>query len=196
MRLVLASASPRRRDLLQMLGLRDFRVVPADTDETVPPLPPDESVMTIAAVKARAVAPQCAPDELIIAADTLVYQDGRALGKPENEADAARMLRQLSGAEHTVYTGVALIRNGRETAFYEKTRVFFRDMTDAEIYAYIASGEPMDKAGAYGAQGLGAVFIRRIDGDFFNVMGLPLCRLVTALGEFGATLPILADHQN
>ncbi len=191
MRLVLASASPRRRDLVKMLGFEDFIIRPADTDENSPALPPEESVRHIALQKARKAAEGCREDDLVLAADTLVYLDGSALGKPESQADAKNMLRRLSGVSHTVFTGVALIKPGREETFYEQTRVFFRPISEQEISAYVKTGEPMDKAGAYGAQGLGAVFIERIDGDFFNVMGLPLCRLVPMLRAFGAELPAL-----
>jgi septum formation protein len=191
MRLVLASSSPRRLELIRMLGFRDFRVLPADIDEDGPTADPTETVRHIALKKARKAAEACDEDELIIAADTLVYLDGEALGKPKSEAEAESMLRRLSGVGHTVYTGMALCLAGREETFSEETRVYFRKMSDGEIRAYVKTGEPMDKAGAYGAQGLGAVFIERIDGDFFNVMGLPVCRLVTALRGFGASPPPL-----
>lgn len=188
MGIVLASSSPRRRELLQMLGVGDFEVIPAEVDEAVPDMAPDEAVIYIAQSKARKVAAVCPAGDLIIAADTLVYLDGEAIGKPETGSEAADILRRLSGARHTVYTGVAIVKDGRETAFAEKTDVFFREMLEDEIEAYIKTGEPMDKAGAYGAQGRGAVFIKRIEGDFFNVMGLPVCRLVTTLRDFGTEL--------
>ena len=188
MRLVLASASPRRRELMKMLGFTDFQVLPADTDEESPDMMPGDSVQHIALQKARKTAQRCSDDALIIAADTLVYLDGKALGKPADEAEAETMLRSLSGVGHSVFTGVALLQSGREVTFSEMTRVFFRELSDDEIRAYVKTGEPMDKAGAYGAQGLGAVFIERIDGDFFNVMGLPLCRLVTMLRSLGIDL--------
>lgn len=191
MGVILASSSPRRRELLEMLGVRGFRVIPAEVDETIPDAAPDISVQHIAQLKARKVAEGCATDDLIIAADTLVYLDGEALGKPESAQEAQNMLRRLSGTVHTVYTGVALIKNGCESSFAERTDVFFREMSDEEIDSYIKTGEPMDKAGAYGAQGKGAMFIRRIEGDFFNVMGLPVCRLVTELRRFGADLTAL-----
>ena len=190
MGVVLASASPRRREILEMLGVRDFAVIPAEVDEAIPDLMPEEAVIHIAQLKARKVAEVCSSDDLIIAADTLVYLDGVALGKPESVADAENMLRRLSGAKHTVYTGVTIIQNGNEMTFAEKTEVFFRQISQEEIEAYIRTGEPMDKAGAYGAQGRGAVFISRIEGDFFNVMGLPVCQLVTTLRRFGAELPV------
>lgn len=190
MGVVLASSSPRRRELLEMLGVTEYEIIPAQVDETLPDLSPEEAVIYLARLKARTVADSCPPDRLVIAADTLVFLDGEALGKPESTAEAKAMLRRLSGRQHTVYTGVAVMENDRALAFAEKTDVFFRELEDVEIDAYIKTGEPMDKAGAYGAQGRGAVFIRRIDGDFFNVMGLPVCRLVTELRCFGATLPL------
>lgn len=190
MGIVLASASPRRRELLEMLGIRDFRIIPADTGEEMPAKTPDETVQHIALKKARKVSSVCSESDLIIAADTLVFLNGEALGKPENEADAKNMLLRLSHTRHSVYTGVALLKNGREMTFAEKTDVIFRELSEAEILTYIKTGEPLDKAGSYGAQGLGAVFIERIEGDFFNVMGLPLCRLVTTLRQFGFELPV------
>ncbi len=191
MNLVLASASPRRRELLRMLGFKDFKILPADVDEDIPEMTPEESVRHIALQKARKTAENCRGNDLIIAADTLVFSDGEALGKPKSASDAQDMLRHLSGAGHAVYTGVALSLDGREVTFFEKTRVFFRELSEDEINAYIKTGEPMDKAGAYAAQGLGAAFIERIEGDFFNVMGLPLCSLVTMLRRFSVELPAL-----
>jgi septum formation protein len=193
MGIVLASASPRRRELLEMLGFRDYRIIPADTEEILPELPPEDTVQAIALEKARAVAYTCGRENLILAADTLVYLDGKALGKPADASEAERMLRRLSGKKHTVFTGVALVCGERELTFSEASDVIFRDMTDQEISAYVRTGEPMDKAGAYGVQGCGAVFIRRIDGDFFNVMGLPLCKLVMMLREFGIELPMMQN---
>jgi septum formation protein len=188
MRIILASASPRRRELLEMLGLRDFLIVPAETDEETNRSGPEDAVRHIALLKARKVAGGFPSDALVLAADTLVYLNGKALGKPADKEEAGAMLRRLSGARHTVYTGVAAIKDGRELTFAEGTDVFFRTMTQAEIDSYVRTGEPMDKAGAYGAQGRGAVYIERIEGDFFNVMGLPLCRLVTELRNFGIDL--------
>lgn len=188
MGIILASASPRRRELLQMLGVSDLKVIPADTNEEVSAPSPEETVQAIALQKAKAVAAAAGTGDIVIAADTLVYHGQKALGKPKNSEEAFLMLRALSGCRHAVYTGVALVQGVRELAFSEKTDVFFRELSDGEIRAYINTGEPMDKAGAYGAQGRGAVFIERIDGDFFNVMGLPLCRLVLMLRGFGVDL--------
>jgi septum formation protein len=193
MGIVLASASPRRRELLEMLGLKNLKIIPADTAEIVSGATPEDTVRMIALEKAQAVAAALPATELVIAADTLVYLDGEALGKPGDASEAFRMLKRLSGACHSVYTGVALVYQGRELTFAEKTDVYFRDMSDAEITGYIKTGEPTDKAGAYGAQGLGAVYIRRIDGDFFNVMGLPLCRLVVSLRQLGIDLAAGAE---
>ena len=189
MSLVLASASPRRRELLEMLGVRDFIIMPAPGDEDAPQgLPPAETVCRIALSKARAVAALRPPEDVIIAADTLVYLDEKPLGKPADEAEAAAMLARLSGRTHTVYTGLAVISGAREVTRAEPTHVHFRDLSPEEIAAYIRTKEPMDKAGAYGAQGRGAVFIRGIEGDFFNVVGLPLCLLSEILDEFGVKL--------
>ncbi|MDR0862120.1 MAG: Maf family protein [Oscillospiraceae bacterium] len=196
MRLILASASPRRRELLAMLGLA-FEVIPARGDEVAAQGSPAETVKSIALGKAREVwarevwarenQANSQADVLVIAADTLVFSEGGALGKPRDALDAADMLARLSGREHEVYTGFAVLgKSGRETrevARYERTVVRFRELRDDEIAAYVATGEPLDKAGAYGAQGLGALFIERLDGDFFNVMGLPLCALAAVLRD-------------
>ena len=188
MRIILASSSPRRRDLLGMLGVRDLVIAPADGEPGLPDTEPHDAVITVAAYKARRAYDPRYYDDVLIAADTAVYLDGRALGKPEDSDEARKMLRLLSGREHTVYTGVAVVYKGREYTAFEKTKVRFRDISDDEIAAYVQTGEPMDKAGAYGAQGRGAVFIEGIEGDFFNVVGLPLCRLDRILREIGVRL--------
>ena len=186
MGIVLASGSPRRRELLDMIGIGDFIVIADESAEIVPPgLSPEETVCSIALGKAKNVSLFCNDDDIIIAADTLVYLDGRPLGKPDGPECAGEMLRQLSGRRHTVYTGVAILRGDVNTTEVVKTDVYFREISDSEICDYVESGEPLDKAGAYGAQGRGSVFVERIDGDFFNVMGLPLCRLSIMLREFG-----------
>ena len=189
MALVLASASPRRKELLEMLGLSGFDVIPAPGGEEKPPagLSPAETVRYIALGKARSVA-AIRPDDTVIAADTLVFLGDEHLGKPADEEDARRMLRALSGRGHTVYTGIAVISGGVEKTRAVATDVFFRELSEDEIERYVESGEPMDKAGAYGAQGRAAVFIRRIDGDFFNVVGLPLCALSELLDGYGVVL--------
>jgi len=169
-----------------MLGFEDFSVIPAGDLEIIREgLTPDETVCEIALGKAREVRTKTEGDSLIIAADTLVFLDGSFLGKPADKDGAKLMLKALSGRKHTVYTAVAIIRGGMELCESEASDVYFRELSESEIEAYIATGEPMDKAGAYGAQGLGALFVRRIEGDFFNVMGLPVCRLGLMLKEFG-----------
>ena len=188
MSIILASGSPRRRELLEMLGLA-FEVRPARGGEHPPEhAGPEETVLVLSEAKAREVAEHSGPENVIVAADTIVWLDGKLLGKPHDEADAARMLRALSGREHEVWTGVALIRGAERVSGAEQTYVKFRDLTDGEITAYIATGEPMDKAGAYGAQGYASLFVEGIRGDFFNVMGLPLCRLGKMLGKLGVKL--------
>lgn len=189
MNIVLASASPRRRELMEMLGVKNLKILPARGEE----IPPEhasgpELVQALALTKAREVAAQCAAEDVVIGADTIVWVDGRAFGKPRDEAEAARMLRRLSGDCHTVYTGVAVLRGGTGCVSCEESRVWFRELSDEEIGRYIATGEPMDKAGAYGAQGRGALFVRAIEGDFFNVMGLPLCLLGQMLKKQGVEL--------
>jgi len=189
MEIVLASGSPRRRELLEMLGVSNMKIIPARGEEVAPAgLPPQELVMCLASAKGREVAALCDPDDLIIAADTIVWHEGRVYGKPHSRRQAEEMLRALSGKSHQVYTGVSVIRRGRELRDYEMSRVHFRPLDDGEIARYIDTGEPMDKAGAYGAQGKAALFVRGIDGDFFNVMGLPLCRLGQMLKEQGVVL--------
>ena len=189
MNFVLASGSPRRLELLKMIGLENFRVIPDTTDEELPPgLSPGETVCEIALQKAKNVSLSCGRDDLIIAADTLVFLDGQPLGKPDNEQVAAGMLKELSGRRHTVFTGVAILCGGIHITGAEVTDVYFREIEDDEIDAYVKTGEPMDKAGSYGAQGRGAVFIERLEGDFFNVMGLPLCRLSKMLKEMGVVI--------
>jgi len=183
--IILASASPRRKELLSLIGIHDFEVIPSQKEEDpATGLSPAETVMALSLAKARDIAETHGGD-LVIAADTLVCLDGALLGKPRDRESAREMLRALSGAKHTVYTGVAICRGGDELVEHEATDVYFRPMTDGEIENYIDSGEPMDKAGAYGAQGLGSVFVRKIDGDFFNVMGLPVHRLCLMLRRFG-----------
>lgn len=189
MDIVLASASPRRRELLSMLGVENFRVIPALGEEIAEPgLSPDALVCALSLAKAQEVAAQCPETSLVIAADTVVALDGQIMGKPADKQDAFRMLSSLSGRAHTVYTGVTVLLGGRVLTAAEQTCVRFREMSAREIRAYIDTGEPMDKAGAYGAQGLGALFVEGIEGDFFNVMGLPLCRLSKMLEKLGVNL--------
>ena len=187
MSIVLASASPRRRELLEMMGL-EFEIVPAKDELDAEGLPPAEAVAKIALGKAMSVANLRAENDLVIAADTLVCLDGELLGKPKDEAEAFAMLKKLSGNEHQVYTGVAVSQGDKSVSCAEMTKVRFCRMSDEDIKNYIATFEPMDKAGAHGIQGKGAVFIEGIEGDYFNVMGLPLHRLSLMLKEFGFSL--------
>ena len=186
-RIVLASASPRRRELLQQIGITDFVIRVSDAREDYPAeLAPAQIVEYISREKAQAVV--CAPDEIVIAADTMVFLDQARLGKPADEADALRMLTALQGRRHTVRTGVTVRQGERYLTESEATVVEFRPASQSELRAYIATGEPMDKAGAYGAQGKGALLVRRLEGDFFNVMGLPVLRLSRMLEQFGIHL--------
>ena len=178
--LLLASASPRRRELLTALGLT-FSVKVSDADESVPEgTPSREAVEIVARRKAAAVAEGADPDTIVIAADTTVDLEGRAFGKPTDDGDAIRMLRALSGRSHFVFTGVAVAYRGRMLSDSDATAVLFRELTQEEIEAYVATGEPRDKAGAYGIQGKGGALVARIHGAFDNVVGLP-CRLVDRL---------------
>jgi septum formation protein len=182
LKIILASASPRRRDLMRNAGL-DFEVCPSDGPEVFDDrLTVEKAVENLACQKARSVAEKH-PGACVVGADTVVLLDGKILGKPRDEADAARMLKLLSGKTHKVCTGVCIIKNGKENAFTEETAVEFYPLTDEEIDNYVASGEPMDKAGAYGIQGLGCVNIKGIQGDYFNVVGLPVARVVRTIRE-------------
>lgn len=171
--LVLASASPRRKELLQLAGL-EFTCAPADTPESVPEgILPEDIPEYLAVCKAEAVQKQY-PDAVILGADTLVELDGIILGKPGDERSAFHMLRRLSGKTHHVYTGVCILSGEEKESFTTCTKVEFYSLTDEEIWEYIHTGEPMDKAGAYGIQGRGALLVKRIQGDFYTVMGLPI----------------------
>ena len=182
--LILASSSPRRRELLGLLGLSP-EVIPADIDESwTPGEAPIPHAERLARTKAGVIAAR-RPDVAVIAADTIVVIDGEILGKPADAADAAAMLRRLSGREHVVHTAIAVAYRNDTASAVESTRVWFRPLSDDAIAAYVATGEPMDKAGAYGIQGYGAVIVERIDGDYFTVMGLGLGRLVGLLGAVG-----------
>lgn len=187
--IVLASGSPRRQELLRRVGLTDFDVVVPRADETYPAgLSPRDTVAHIARKKAEAAKALTAPGDLVITADTMVFLEAERLGKPRGEADALRMLTALAGRRHTVCTGVTVRQGDKYKCFTASTDVYFRSASERELRAYVASGEPMDKAGAYGIQGLGALLVERVDGDFFNVMGLPLLALSQALREFGIDL--------
>jgi septum formation protein len=183
-RVVLASASPRRRELLELIGI-PYTAVPADIDESiVGDESPQVHAERLALGKAEVVA-ALHPGALVIAADTIVVLDGQIMGKPRTEDDAHRMLSALNGATHTVVTGIACAFAGKLESSVDDVSVTFRRLSDHEIREYIATGEPMDKAGAYGIQGYGATIVRRIDGDFFAVMGLSLVRLVEVMQRLG-----------
>lgn len=189
MSIILASQSPRRRQLLGQIGLDHFIVRPARGEEVMDPaLSPAQLVEELSRQKAREVAGASDPGDLVIAADTVVAIDGRVLGKPHDREGACAMLSALSGREHTVYTGVTVCRDDRMLTQHEATQVRFRSLSPREIRAYVDSGEPMDKAGAYGVQELGALLVEGIRGDYFNVVGLPLCRLGQMLSQFGVEL--------
>jgi septum formation protein len=197
-RVVLASASPRRRQLLDLIGIA-HEVRPANIDETMRPREaPRRHAERLAREKASAVAKRD-PDLITIGADTIVVVNRTVLGKPRDAGDAARMLALLSGREHVVTTAVAVARGKKLRSAVEEVRVKFRRLRDEEIEAYIATGEPMDKAGAYGIQGYGATIVERIEGDYFAVMGLPIVRLIALLRDvgvqyrFGSISTTLAD---
>ena len=169
--LILASASPRRREILKQVGI-DFTVIPSTKEEVITKQEPKDAVMELALQKAEDVAGRADGDCMVIGADTVVAMEGSILGKPEDKDDAARMLRMLSGSRHQVYTGVACICGEKKHVFYEETSVFFYP------------GEPMDKAGAYGIQGRAARFIRGIEGDYYNVVGFPVARFLQVLKKW------------
>ena len=186
MLLILASASPRRKELLALFGV-PFVIRAADIDETMDPAKaPFDEVSRVSRLKALAVPHE--PEDVVVAADTIVVCQGRVLGKPHDETEAAAMLRLLSGRDHQVMTGCTVLRGGQCETFTEVTDLHFRPLSEKEIARYIASGEPMDKAGAYGIQGGAALFCERLSGDYYNVMGLPVCRL-------GQTLRKLAPEK-
>ncbi len=181
MALILASQSPRRQSLLALFHI-PFAVRVADIDEHMDPAKPlSQEVGRVSRAKAEAV--PHAPEDVVIAADTIVVCGGQMLGKPKDTQDAFRMLRLLSGQTHRVMTGMTVLHNGQAVVCTEETAVHFRPLTDGEIQSYIRTGEPMDKAGAYGIQGGGALFVDRLEGDYYNVMGLPVCRLSQILRE-------------
>lgn len=191
MQLILASQSPRRRELLGLFGI-PFTVRCADIDETMDPAkPPAEEVARVSLAKAMAIPRQ--PEDVVIAADTVVVLGGQVLGKPRDEAHAVQMLTALSGRDHQVMTGMAVLRGDRVITDTQITDIHFRALSQKEIRAYVATGEPMDKAGAYGIQGGAALFAERLQGDYYNVMGLPVCRLYQLLFEIAPE--IMEDTQ-
>lgn len=176
--LILASKSPRREELLKIIS-EDFVIKTANVDETLPDgISPKDAVMYLSSIKAE---PFENDEDTVIGADTVVAIDGKILGKPNDSEDARRMLKLLSGREHSVFTGVTVIKPNEKKTFACETKVKFFDLTDDEINEYIASGECNDKAGAYGIQGLGSLFVEKINGDYFNVVGLPVSVLARAL---------------
>ena len=186
MNLILASASPRRQELLKLFGL-PFTVRVADIDETMDlTKAPFDEVGRVSKAKALAIPRE--NDDIVIAADTIVVCEGKTLGKPRDAEDAKAMLRLLSGRDHQVMTGCTLLRGEKSETFTEVTHIHFRPLTENEIARYVASGEPMDKAGSYGIQGGAALFCTHMVGDYYNVMGLPVCRLGIALGQIAPDL--------
>ncbi len=194
MRVILASSSPRRLQLLQQIGI-EAKVRPAAFDELSAGKMADEVVLANAVGKCQAVCAACGDKVPVIAADTVVVLDNQILGKPKDAADAVRMLTELSGRTHKVLTGVAVSFDGRQLAEVCETEVIFRTLTAAEIADYVATGEPLDKAGAYGIQGRGAVFVEKINGCYNNVVGLPLTRLHLMLAKLGVDGNAAKDNQ-
>ncbi|MDL2233666.1 Maf family protein [Ruminococcaceae bacterium OttesenSCG-928-L11] len=183
---ILASESPRRRELMTRIAA-DFLAVAADVDETIAPgTHPEQAVKDLALRKAMALRPDY-PDTAIIGADTVVALDDVILGKPRDTAHAGEMLRALSGRRHLVYTGVAIVKHNKVINYAVSTAVWFRPLDEAEITAYVDSGEPMDKAGAYGIQGKGGLFVSKIEGDYYNVVGFPICAIAQSLKELDET---------
>ena len=188
--LILASGSPRRRELMSQVGL-DFTVVTSDADENIKEMEPEDYVRELSSAKAQSVLEQYADKEdsvIVIGADTIVYHKGEILTKPKNEEDAFRILKSLEGQIHQVYTGVTICSAHKNVSFYEKTDVWVYDMTDEEIRDYISTGEPMDKAGSYGIQGLFGIYVKGINGDYNNVVGLPVARLFYEMKKSGINL--------
>ncbi len=187
-RIVLASKSPRRQELLHRMGIDEFTILVPEADESYPEgLSPEEVVSHISRTKALAARDIALSDDVIITADTMVFLDDQRLGKPRDEAEALQMLTALSGRSHTVCTGVTVVQGDHILTRAQSTAVHFREASQAELLGYIRSGEPMDKAGSYAVQGLGALLVKGIEGDFFNVMGLPLLLLSEMLQQFGFT---------
>lgn len=185
--LILASKSPRRIELLKLAGF-NYEIIPAISEEkTDPLLTPCETVVNLACQKAAEVSASH-PDDIVIGADTVVVYDNEIMGKPADCDDAFRMLKKLSGNIHSVYTGVCIRKGNNQRAFFEETKVEFYPLSDNEIREYIETGEPMDKAGAYGIQEKGSLLVKRIDGDYFNVVGLPLSRFVREFKAFNTEI--------
>ncbi|SFB16223.1 MULTISPECIES: nucleoside triphosphate pyrophosphatase [unclassified Bacillus (in: firmicutes)] len=187
-RLILASSSPRRKELLENLHLT-FEISSSDVDESFDAeMTPAEVVKMLAKRKAQKVF-ESNPDAFVIGSDTVVVSDELILGKPETESEAIEMLKRLSGKTHSVFTGVAILSPIKNTEFYEKTDVMFWELTDEEIRSYVQSGEPFDKAGGYGIQGFGSMLVKKISGDYFAVVGLPVSRTLRELQQAGYKYP-------
>ena len=185
MNLILASQSPRRKELMGLFHV-PFTVRAADIDETMDSgRSPYDEVARVSRLKAEATPRE--PDDVVIAADTIVVCDGKVLGKPKDEADAVAMLRLLSGRDHQVMTGMTVLRGGEAVTHTEVTDIHFRNLSEQEIVSYVRTGEPMDKAGSYAIQGGAALFCERMDGDYYNVVGLPVCRLGQILRRMAIT---------
>lgn len=187
--IILASASPRRKEILHKTGL-PFRIVVSNYHEEIDhTMNPRALARLLSLKKAEAVADQF-PKALVIGADTFLFFKGRIIGKPDSKADARRMLTMLSGRRHTVITGFTIIdgEGGKRVSRSVETTVFLKQLTGAEIDRYVRTGEPLDKAGSYAVQGIGAAIVHRIEGDYFNVMGLPFSKLVESLKEFGINI--------
>ena len=195
-KLILASGSTRRQEILRTLGI-EYSLLKCNVDETVEMMPPEDTVQTLAARKctaAKALLPCGNERFVVIAADTVVSYENEIFGKPKDREDAVHMLSALSGSIHHVHTGIAVSDGCKMTVESETTKVFFRELSIDEINRYVDSGEPMDKAGAYGIQETGALFVRKITGDYFNVVGLPVCRLGIILSrDFGIDLLALSE---
>ena len=194
MKIVLASQSPRRQDLLGQMGLEFTTRSPQIDEDAFQGRDARDLVQTLSREKARWVAAQLPGDPIVIGADTVVVRDGTILGKPKDPAEARAMLASLSGRTHQVYTGVTVCQGDKVVTQAEETQVTFRPLTQQEIACYVATGEPMDKAGAYGIQGLGGLLVAGIQGDYHNVVGLPVCRLGQILRDFGADCLALAGR--
>lgn len=186
-KLILGSGSPRRRELMAQIGLK-FEVIVSDADESTAEMWPDRMVMELSRNKAEAVHStlddKTKSESVVIGADTIVYNDGKVLGKPKDEEDAFNMIKSLQDGVHSVYTGVTLVSD-ETISFFEETKVYVYPMTDEEIREYISTKEPMDKAGAYGIQGAFAAYVKGIEGDYNNVVGLPVARLYQELKKAG-----------
>lgn len=189
-KIILASQSPRRREILKLVNM-DFDVIPSDCDENIDYDSPSDMVCKLSFIKANDIALKIKKDEpntqhIVIGSDTTVLFEGEVLGKPKNKQDAFEMLKRMSGQTHIVYTGVSVIDtlNNKTETFFEETKVTFYDVTDEEINNYIETGDPMDKAGAYGVQGLGAFLVKKVEGDYFTVVGLPIAHLLQVLKNF------------